>query len=125
MKVILFHTEECPNYQETLEDLETVLNQEGVRPQVELIKVKNPAQAETLRFLGSPTIRVNGLDIEETRRGAQSYEFGLGCRIYRENGTLRGSPPREMIQQAIRKAQEAERAIGEEGWDDLLVGCCG
>ncbi|MFQ5944919.1 MAG: hypothetical protein ACE5NC_01540, partial [Anaerolineae bacterium] len=95
------------------------------RPQVELFKIKNPAQAETLRFLGSPTIRINGLDIEESRRGAESHEVGLGCRVYRENGTLRGSPPREMIQQAVRKAQEAELAIRDEGWDDLLVGCCG
>lgn len=122
MKVIIFHTELCPHYERALAELHTVLEQEGIRPQVELIEVQDEAQARTLRFLGSPTIRINGLDIEEARREAQPHEFGLACRLYQHNGMALGWPPRAMIREAVRKAKEAEAELEELGY---LGGCCG
>jgi len=51
--------------------------------------------AERLRFLGSPTIRVDGKDIEPAARGRT--HFGMSCRMYGSSGV----PPRELVEAAL------------------------
>lgn len=123
MKILLFHTQDCPDYHTALVQLNSVLVEEGLRPQVELFEINNLVQAQTLRIPGSPTIRINGEDIAALPH-APDQEFGLGCRLYRHNGRLLGWPPREVLRQAIRKAREAEASLQDE-WGDFVVSCCG
>jgi hypothetical protein len=66
------------------------------------IEVCDPAQAEELAFPGSPTIRVDGKDVETTLPVQGSY--GLSCRTYVIDGTLHGVPSQEVISKAIRLA---------------------
>jgi hypothetical protein len=63
MRIEVLYFEGCPNYLPAVERLRAVLSQEGLPLGVELIEVKEEAAAKELRFIGSPTIRVNGLDI--------------------------------------------------------------
>ena len=65
----------------------------GVEPTVDLLEVADLDAATELRFLGSPTVRVNGRDVEpgaELRR-----EFVLSCRVYQtEQGVRRAAGTR-------------------------------
>lgn len=81
----------CPNYPPTLALIREVVAECGVHARVIPVEVKDSADAERRRFLGSPTVRVNGVDIEPAARGRSDY--GWGCQRY---GTA-GVPPREMI----------------------------
>ena len=93
--------EGCPGAARALQRLEEVLHQEGLAVPVERIEVTNPETAEREGFLGSPTIQVNGLDIEIERRGESPC---FGCRIYPGDEADEGVPPEKMIRDAIRRA---------------------
>lgn len=70
---------------------------------VERIIVDNEDDARRLGFLGSPTLKINGVDVEPSAR--QRTDFGMACRVYRLGGRVLGAPPREMIQQALASLQ--------------------
>lgn len=103
MKIELLYFGGCPNYRPALNQLRSVLQQEGFPAEVVEIEVKDEAAARALKFIGSPTIRVNGLDIEVDARTVQQPAFA--CRRY-----VGGSPAEEMIRSALREAQKVERA---------------
>lgn len=66
---------------------------------VELRALESPEDAETERFLGSPTLRIGGCDVEP---GADSRsDFGLKCRIYRGPAGASPLPPDEWILDAL------------------------
>lgn len=65
-----------------------------------LHRVERDEEAQRLRFLGSPTVRVDGRDVEP---GADVREdFGLKCRLYRTEDGLTGTPAEEWLVAAIR-----------------------
>jgi hypothetical protein len=104
MKIEVLYFEVCPNYRPALDRLRSVLRQEGLSAEVSEIVVNDEAAAKALKFIGSPTIRVNGLDIEVDSRTVEDPAFA--CRRYAD-----GSPSEEMIRSALREAQEvAKRA---------------
>lgn len=103
MKIEILYFEGCPSYFTALKDLGAVLDEEGINSQPTLVRVGSERDAASLRFQGSPTIRVNGVDIEQPS-GAKE-EYSLSCRVYRVHGKLLGTPPKEMIRKAIRAAK--------------------
>jgi hypothetical protein len=68
------------NYSPAMDRLRTVLVGEGLQVEVIEIEVRDDSAARELKFFGSPTIRVNGLDIEASSR--QVSATGLACRCY-------------------------------------------
>ena len=64
MKIELLTFEGCPNAQSARELVERVVAQSRVKAEIAYVDVPDPEAAERLRFLGSPTIRVDGRDIE-------------------------------------------------------------
>jgi hypothetical protein len=63
---------------------------------------RTPEQAEHERFLGSPTVRIEGTDVDPT--GAGRDEFGFECRLYRTDQGLVRTPPQEWIRTALGRA---------------------
>ena len=102
MKVQLFYFDGCPNHSPALERLGQILRQEGLPGHVEEINVTSPEQAQALAFLGSPTIKINGVDVEPAARASQAY--AIACRTYRNAGKQEGLPAEEMIRAALREA---------------------
>jgi len=102
MRIEVLFFDGCPNRGPAVERVQEVLREEGIPAEVVEVKVTEPAMARELRFLGSPTVRVNGLDAEPDARAALGY--GIMCRTYARNGRREGMPPREMLRQAIREA---------------------
>lgn len=84
-KIRFLYFEGCPHAEPALKLLK------------ETIEIKTLDDAEKYNFLGSPTIQINGLDIEKKRREQKAV---MGCRVY-ENGS--GVPPKELIVEALRE----------------------
>jgi hypothetical protein len=67
-------------------------------------RIETPRDAEAQRFLGSPTVRVDGVDIEP---GAQNRtDFGLKCRLYRTaDGCCSQVPAQPWLRDAIERVR--------------------
>ena len=99
MRIELLYWEGCPSYPEARELLEQVLAERGVGAEVEMREVTTHEEAEALRFPGSPTIRIDGRDVDPAGAGARP---ALTCRIYHlPGGRISPVPSREMIEEAI------------------------
>jgi hypothetical protein len=95
-----FYWEGCPSHPEALELLEQVLAAQRIDARVELREVTTQEEAEALRFPGSPTIRVDGRDIDQA--GADGRP-ALNCRIYHlPDGSVSPVPTREQLEEALR-----------------------
>ncbi len=66
---------ECPATPGTIRLVESVARTMGISIAIEQILVETPEQAQTLAFLGSPTVKVEGHDIEPEARSR--LDFGL------------------------------------------------
>jgi hypothetical protein len=99
-RIELLYWDGCPSHPEALELLHEVLAAEGVGTEVELHEVHSQEEAEALRFPGSPTIRIDGRDVDPD--GADRRP-ALNCRIYRlEDGRVSPVPSRKQLEEALR-----------------------
>ena len=99
-KIELYWWEGCPSHPEALALLRSVLAERGIDVEVELHEVRSDGEAVELEFPGSPTIRVDGRDIDP--RGAKSRP-ALNCRIYHlPDGRVSPVPSREQLEEALR-----------------------
>jgi DNA-binding transcriptional ArsR family regulator len=97
----LYFREGCPSWEEAKRNLEEVLVEEGIEAEVVEREITTEEDAVRHRFLGSPTILIDGRDIEEGARGAETFQ--VGCRVYRTEEGLTGVPPKEMIRRALQE----------------------
>jgi hypothetical protein len=98
-KVELYWWDGCPSLPEALALVEEVLAAHGVDADVELHEVMTDAEALELAFPGSPTIRVDGRDVDPA--GAASRP-ALTCRIYKlPDGRVSPVPSREQLEEAL------------------------
>lgn len=98
MNIRVLAFEGCPNDQPTISLIEEVLRENAIGASVERVEVTSET-AGRLRFLGSPTVQIDGIDIDPSARNRT--RFGMSCRTYPGSG---GVPPRKMIQEAIMEA---------------------
>ena len=99
MTIELLYFVDCPNHVPAMGILREVLDSLGRQDKIHEVEVRSQAEAEAIRFVGSPSIRINGSDIEPWARSATS--FGLSCRTYVNGSQQGGVPPREMIYRAV------------------------
>lgn len=101
MKIELLYWQDCPSYPEAHALLEEVLAERGLDAPIEMREVGTQEEAEELRFPGSPTIRVDGRDIDP--QGEAAALPALTCRIYRlPDGRISPIPTREQMEAALR-----------------------
>ena len=86
----IVYFEGCPNHRGLEDRVRALLAESGVEMPISLRRIDSDEQAADERFLGSPTIRVNGLDVDPTADGRDSY--GLMCRVYVTDDGVRGTP---------------------------------
>lgn len=97
IQIEVLYFDDCPNHLPTVERIYTVLREEGCCADVREVLVQDVSTAERIKFLGSPTVRVNGIDIEPAAKDRR--DFGLTCRCY-----AGGAPSHELIRAAVRSA---------------------
>src|SRR5215469_7008348 len=98
MVIEVFYVPGCPNYQPAIDSLKDVLRSATIDAAIQEIAVMDDAMASRLKFPGSPTIRIDGSDVESNH--GESYR--LACRLY-SNGT--GVPSREILERALGQAR--------------------
>jgi hypothetical protein len=103
VKVEILYFSGCPNHVPAIERVREVLRQEETTADLFEIEVKDVATAEIVGFLGSPSVRVDGQDIEPAVRGSNG--FGMMCRTYIDRGQRSGVPPQEWIRAALWEAR--------------------
>ena len=101
-RVEILYFDGCPNHEPARALVERVAEELQLDPSVELVEVVDPDAAAALRFLGSPTIRVDGRDVEPGAEERQ--EFVLSCRVYRTERGLAGQPDEAWIRVALSRA---------------------
>jgi hypothetical protein len=99
-RIELSYFDGCPSYEALVSRLGGLLSEVGLSANIELRRVETPADDEAERFLGSPTLPVDGIDVEPG--AGEREDFGLKCRLYRSNGGLSPVPPDDWIRSAVR-----------------------
>ena len=103
--VELLYFEGCPHWRQAATAIADAARATGVRAEVRATGISDPEDAVRRRFLGSPTVRVAGRDVEPG--AGERSEYALACRVY-DSGTGRAwSPPIEWIAAALREAAGA------------------
>jgi hypothetical protein len=100
MNIELLNVENCPNRAVALERLRAILSAASFHTHVNEVLVRDPEMTQSLKFPGSPTIRVNGQDVEPQIERPTS--FGLMCRLYSDGS---GAPSQGSLRAAIEKAR--------------------
>jgi len=98
--VEILYTEECPFWMETLKLIKEVVNDLKSEIAIRKVKVSSEEDAKRLMFPGSPTVRINEVDIDPAAEKAEGY---IGCRIYMYKGGIYEFPPKEMIKSALQR----------------------
>jgi hypothetical protein len=109
-RVELLWWRECPSWERALAELREELTDLGLDPgAVEAREIDTERAAERDGFPGSPTIRVEGRDVQPP--GDQPT--GLSCRLYRlRDGRVSPLPDREDVREALAAAIAARQAVG-------------
>jgi hypothetical protein len=81
MTIEILYFEGCPNHEGLRERLPALLKVARIATEPTLREITTQQDAERERFLGSPTLRVNGRDVEPAADDRADY--GMKCRIYR------------------------------------------
>jgi hypothetical protein len=94
----------CPSTDQALAELREEMKTLGLDPaSLDVREVDTDAEASDVDFVGSPTIRVNGEDIQ----APEQEPVGLTCRVYRlRDGRVSPLPDRADVREALRAAIE-------------------
>ena len=101
-RVEILYFQGCPNHEPTLALVERLATELQIEPEIRLVEVTDPETAVELRFLGSPTVRVDGADVEPG--AAERRDFALSCRIYRSERGVAEQPDEGWVREALTEA---------------------
>lgn len=97
MKIQVLYFTGCPNHEPTVTRIHQVVQRLGINVPIEQVEVTDQDDPAKIKFVGSPTVLINGQDIDPAQRDGGSY--GFGCRTFAGEGV----PPEAMIEAAIRE----------------------
>jgi hypothetical protein len=99
VRIEVLYFDGCPNHEALLPRLREIVADSGISAEIDLRRVSDDAAARRERFLGSPTVGVDGHDVEP---GAElRTDFGMKCRLYRTAAGLSGQPDEEGLRAAL------------------------
>lgn len=101
LRIVVLGFPGCPNIEPTIRSLTSVAASHQVDAAITCQFVSEADDLTKIGFRGSPTVLIEGVDIDPEVRA--SGECGYGCRLYATSGT----PSREMISSAILRALAA------------------
>lgn len=97
MKIQLLYFDGCPSWQSALQNLHSAIRAMGLNPSVELVQVMDDDDAVQKKFPGSPSFRINGIDLWPQELDTNS----MSCRLYVTPDGLKGSPTVSMFREAL------------------------
>ena len=124
MKIELLYILDCPWCLKTKKLIRESLRELGVKADIKEILIDSDEKANKHNFVGSPTIRIDGKDIQENVNKGQclsceelvestkettefvKQECSCGCRIYFFKGKKYPYPPKELIKESIKRKSD-------------------
>ena len=98
--VEILYFDGCPNVDETSARVQAAISAAGADGiSVRSVHVTTVAAAEEVRFLGSPSVRVDGVDVDPS--ALTRTDYGLQCRLYSVGDHVDGAPPVDWICRAL------------------------
>lgn len=113
MRVELLFWSGCPSHPQALSDLRAAMAQSGLDPDRVIVReVLSDGDAQAEGFVGSPTVRVNGVDVQPPG----DEPTGLTCRVYRRrDGRISPTPDPADLRDALRAGQVRAGAAASAG----------
>jgi hypothetical protein len=96
-KIVIQYFDGCPNWKHLQTTVETLTSELGMDSTIELQRIETPEDAVKLRFRGSPTLLVDGVD----PFADDDAPFGLGCRVYRTDTGISGEPTYDQLRSVM------------------------
>lgn len=115
------------NLDDAISDVSSVLTAAGYNVVVNKVNIHSAALAEKHAFLSSPTIRINGRDIEVAVRESNCSDCGdlcgdsVDCRVFTYEGNDYDSPPKAMIVNAILREVYGSKAEPSKPADPYVL----
>jgi hypothetical protein len=121
VRIEVLYFDGCPGHERLMPRLGELLAATGVEDPVELVQVESLEDSERQRFLGSPTLRIDGVDVDPAAReridgvdvdpaARERTDYGLKCRLYRTESGQQPLPSDEWILAAIEEARATPRS---------------
>ena len=98
MQIELLYFDGCPSWQAGLDNLKAALEAEEMVAYILLIKIADDDDAARLKFLGSPSFCINGMDWWPEER----EQYNLSCRVYLTPQGMKGVPTVDMLRKKLR-----------------------
>ncbi len=98
----VLYVERCPNFPAALALVQRVAAELDVDAEVRTTMITDQTVAERARFVGSPTVRINGRDVDP--EGELAAEYTLECRLYWHEHRLAGYPRERSVREALLRA---------------------
>lgn len=108
IQIELLYFSDCDNYRKACDVICSTIGENGLDASIKLISVSEKDDLKALKFSGSPTVIINGKDVEDCFNQIKEIEFekfdlsALACRVY-VCDTNRGCPSEEMIVCALEQ----------------------
>lgn len=103
--VEILYFDGCPNHHPAVALVERVSKELGIEPNLQLVNVPDQAAAQQARFLGSPTIRIGGIDVDP--RTEERDDYALSCRIFNTDAGITGQPDERWVREALLREAAA------------------
>ncbi len=75
VNIVVYYTHGCPATPQTVELIRNCVSEPKIRAALREVPVTTQDEAVAFRFLGSPTVQVDGRDIDPAARAARGYGF--------------------------------------------------
>lgn len=115
------------NLDAAIREVSTVLKSAGFEILVNKVNINSKELAIKYEFLSSPTIRINGKDIELEVKETSCKECGdlcgddVDCRVWEYDGNEYREPPKEMIVNAILKEVYGSQSINNIDKEEYIL----
>jgi hypothetical protein len=104
--VEILYFDGCPNHQSACALVERVSRELDLEPEIRLVNVPDQEAAQRMSFLGSPTIRVAGRDVDPHTEERSHY--ALSCRVFRTDAGIAGQPDERWVREALLRETGAQ-----------------
>jgi hypothetical protein len=115
VRVELLYWAGCSSHPKALAELRAAMSEQRLDPSSILMReISTDADAQHEQFVGSPTVRVDGVDVDSA--SAADNPIGLACRVYRRrDGRVAPTPDPADLRDALSRA-----AFAADTSDDRL-----
>jgi hypothetical protein len=93
----------CPGISTVAKYIKEVIAEEAIDAKISMVLIETLENARKLHFTGSPTVRINGMDVETN--SLDNKDYGLQSRQYYMNGKKYNIPSKSMIKDAVKNVK--------------------